>query len=442
MTSEFTSEVYITTENPTSVGNAELSPGFLYIYLILAIITIGGNGMVIISYVIDKSIRLSTPNTYILNLAIADFLVGVFEFLVTFIWSISGANINPPLIPCFLWGWIRHAATLSSAVVVFFLSWDRYKLVSNALTYRRDQTPSKAARRTLIAWVVVFGYVFALHTIGVLLFDGAAGCIPSEAPSQVILFSFFPEFALPLSIIVVLNVIVLLALRRRTFSKIRENFTHENAARTDSSFKGNSEQTSINIPGADKRNLSAKTLDKQERAGRNILDKTYRAGRDGHEIDDKNSEINNFEVTTQNIELEDNPGKQFSERETEQNGHGCNLNATISENCSSENRNVRKESGDKKSCEKSQETKKEMLKLYKAVKALVIFTSIYISCWIPFYVISLLSLIKSDISDYILFLGTLILALNSTINPFLYAAMSMKFRRRFLLLLKCHFLRN
>ncbi|KAJ8043588.1 Muscarinic acetylcholine receptor M1 [Holothuria leucospilota] len=400
MNSELPLENSSTTEIPVSAENEEISPAFLYIYSILAVMTIGGNGIVVISYVIDKSIRLSTPNTYILNLAIADFLVGGFDFLASFIWSVSGADLNPSFVPCFLWSWLRHAGTLASAVVVLLVSWDRYKLVSNALTYRRDQTPGKAALRNVIAWAAVCTYTFILHVVGTWFLSFTPGCIRSRAPNRIIVYTFFVEVLIPVLVIVVLNVKVLLALRQRTKSKLEGAIIQGISLQKDSSFEHNANRKSSNVIPEGNLELSSKTLNTKEEDSKETLE-VGSGSRIGFE----------------------NQGIKYIL--ADQNGTKLGF--------------------EKKKTKKSQnpkETKKKMHKLYKAVKALVIFTSIYISCWIPFYVITLVSLVKSDISDWVSFLGALIISFNSTINPFLYAAMSRKFRRRIFLLLKCQFLRK
>lgn len=427
-----------------------LPPVLLGTYFILAVVTIFGNALVIISYVIDRSIRRSTANAYIFNLAVADFFVGVFDLLATFIWAVSGGSLSPVFIPCFLWGCLQHAMTLFSAIAVAFLSWDRYKLVSDALIYIRDQTPKKAMVRSLIAWFFVILYVTVVHTMGIIFSASlGAGCIQSKIPRKVILVSFFPDFLIPLSITVVLNVSVLLALRRRTLARIEEQIGHHKARRsmgysTNDAVKSgtsNSESSrgqvngNANIQG--ELRISNETLFDTEGfeiqnsvENRSTVNKT--AGNSITEISTQNHEDSSYATKDNVTNRADSVCESKCELRLSHNMKSTVRNTTL--NGSKENiQNLEKKEDIPK------EALRERKKLLKVVKALIVFTLIYIACWIPFYVVSFLSLIKSDLNPWAFYIGALILASNSAINPFIYAVMSMKFRNRFILISKCKF---
>ncbi|KAJ8044152.1 Octopamine receptor beta-2R [Holothuria leucospilota] len=76
---------------------------------------------------------------------------------------------------------------------------------------------------------------------------------------------------------------------------------------------------------------------------------------------------------------------------------------------------------------------RELHKVSKAARKLMIFVGVFCLNWLPFYVIILIDTIV-PVPDWLVTGGSLNVSFNSFINPFLYALMNRRFRHRFLLM--------
>lgn len=84
----------------------------------------------------------------------------------------------------------------------------------------------------------------------------------------------------------------------------------------------------------------------------------------------------------------------------------------------------------------SESARREFKKLHKTIRLLLLFVSVYILCWFPFY-LGLIGRSIIYVEPWINHLLTVFVGLNSVINPFLYAFMSNKYRDRLSLVLRC-----
>ncbi|KAJ8044146.1 Octopamine receptor beta-2R [Holothuria leucospilota] len=84
----------------------------------------------------------------------------------------------------------------------------------------------------------------------------------------------------------------------------------------------------------------------------------------------------------------------------------------------------------------SQSVRREFKKMHKTIRLLLLFVSVYMLCWFPFY-LGLIARSIIYVEPWINHLLTVFVGLNSVINPFLYAFMSNKYRERLSLILRC-----
>ncbi|XP_062412140.1 histamine H3 receptor [Sardina pilchardus] len=133
-----------------------------YILVILAIlmvtliiVVVGGNALVILAFIVDKSLR-NQSNYFFLNLAISDFLVGVFcipiyiPYILTGHWML-GRGL------CKLWLVIDYLLCTASVFNIVLISYDRFLSVTRAVRYRAQQgMTNQAVGKMLMVWVLAF----------------------------------------------------------------------------------------------------------------------------------------------------------------------------------------------------------------------------------------------------------------------------------------------
>jgi len=84
--------------NSTVSADAAPFPGITMVILailmtILVVVVVGGNALVILAFIVDKSLR-NQCNYFFLNLAISDFLVGMHLILQILVFCIAIVHVN------------------------------------------------------------------------------------------------------------------------------------------------------------------------------------------------------------------------------------------------------------------------------------------------------------------------------------------------------------
>ena len=151
----------ISAANSTTVAVGEtltFSPGLTVVIAIIASmmssITIIGNVLVITAFIIDKNLR-KYSNYFILNLSIADLLIGLLIppyapfLLYNRHWRIGR-------VACTIWLVLDYVVGSASVLCIVVISLDRYLLVSRGLKYVADQKVSKAIFIMITVWLIAF----------------------------------------------------------------------------------------------------------------------------------------------------------------------------------------------------------------------------------------------------------------------------------------------
>ena len=55
---------------------------------------------------------------------------------------------------CVVWIIFNQTAVLNSHAAIFLITYDRFKLVQNAMDYTANETPEKALRRICLIWII------------------------------------------------------------------------------------------------------------------------------------------------------------------------------------------------------------------------------------------------------------------------------------------------
>ena len=119
---------------------------------IVSLITIVGNVLVVLSFKVNSQLK-TVNNYYLLSLAFADLIIGVFSmnlytsYILMGYWSLGS-------LACDLWLALDYVACNASVMNLLVISFDRYFSITRPLTYRAKRTPKRAGIMIGLAWLV------------------------------------------------------------------------------------------------------------------------------------------------------------------------------------------------------------------------------------------------------------------------------------------------
>ncbi|KAJ8038974.1 Octopamine receptor [Holothuria leucospilota] len=384
---------------PISAGDVTL----VAITLAMGIITLCGNGFVLVAYFTSKKLsatRKTTQNVYILNLAIADFGVGLVVMLPYSIHMLI-CKRDLPFWVLLMWNTSAQALLYERLYLTVLCSYDRYLLVSDPVRYRCKETPKRAWIRCAVIWVL--NLVLALGTEVWFMFHIVDEGICADGTGNpwkhyhllglgiewMIVIVFLMDFCIPFCLLILCNCLVFVKLRKQVKKKLHENqlnFSHnELSCDTEAASERNEEQCPAVAVISDGQ-LS------------------------GDEKTDEGHKTQKNKLWTSNESF----GRSFHRE-----GTLIELN--------------KKTSGDLRKFNElvmEKRARREYGRVHKAALRLLLFVIVLAVCWLPPFIVGIISAFKEFPEELqsISRITTTILWSNSAIDPFLYSAMNRHFQ--------------
>lgn len=455
------------------------------VYCLIIIITLIGNAFVMAAYKVDERIRARPSSLLILNLSISDFFVGItlifnFVFILYDEWPLGE-------IPCKLWTVLDYTCSYMSVITITLISLDRYWMVKKKLGYRKYQTKKRILITLAICWSVVisfytitaFGYGAMTKTNYVDFSDDCEMEYLYSVPFSAVMIVV--EFAVPFCIIIYLNVVVFMNIRMRTGGLVRTkpdkgsnttSIPSTDAGKsigTDSAsglaFSSNPLYTKKPVPivtisymtkdDVVTPNGDSESTDEKPSKAYEVDDsfEESKASDEGIVTEGANTASNSNGFSNPSVDLNDVDIKTESRTEVELNSENANNNANHVVDGSTVGRlkvqektrplsgaSLNSASSDGLStlsrAKKEQAKKNNRESKRQRRAAIVLFTLViaFAICWLPYQITTIIITIMGDGSVHynIEEVMTNLLWCNSTINPFLYALVTVSFRRNFL----------
>ncbi|XP_071944884.1 5-hydroxytryptamine receptor 1B-like [Antedon mediterranea] len=198
--------------------------GGIVIGWLLSVVTVFGNSLVILAFITEKSLRLNPANLFILNLSVADFLIGAFSFPLNTLWLMFGYWPFGEGV-CKMLLIIDYTACGISVCGIILISLDRYWMLKLKLKYLQFQTTKRVTIMILVSWAAVLPF-YAIPILfwekfrGEQIIDYSVICDIELKSLAYTLVAIFVNL-LPSTIIIYLNSYVFKEIRHRT--RINQN---------------------------------------------------------------------------------------------------------------------------------------------------------------------------------------------------------------------------
>ncbi|KGL72704.1 Muscarinic acetylcholine receptor M5, partial [Tinamus guttatus] len=465
-----------TVVNSSSINHKQLEGHSLWevitiatVSAVVSLITIVGNILVMISFKVNSQLK-TVNNYYLLSLACADLIIGIFSmnlytsYILIGHWSLGS-------LACDLWLALDYVASNASVMNLLVISFDRYFSITRPLTYRAKRTPKRAGIMIGLAWLISF-ILWAPVILCWQYFVGERTVPPEECQIQflyepIITFgTAIAAFYIPVSVMTILYCRIYKETEKRTkdlaelqgsesvaefemikpqkallkscFSCKQQNLVKRE--RCQASWSSSSRSTSATVKAsqavstctdwskADQLTTCSSYASSEEEdklASDSVFQVTYKSPDKGHVQKSKKCVAYKFRLVV----------KADGSQEA---NNGCRK-VKISPCAAALSKEPSIKSMDPNIS--NQITKRKRMVLIKERKAAQTLSAIllaFIITWTPYNIMVLISTFCSDCIPLTLWhLGYWLCYVNSTVNPICYALCNKTFRKTFKMLLFC-----
>ncbi|KFR07013.1 Muscarinic acetylcholine receptor M5, partial [Opisthocomus hoazin] len=446
-----------TVVNSSSINHKQLEGHSLWevitiatVTAIVSLITIVGNILVMISFKVNSQLK-TVNNYYLLSLACADLIIGIFSmnlytsYILIGHWSLGS-------LACDLWLALDYVASNASVMNLLVISFDRYFSITRPLTYRAKRTPRRAGIMIGLAWLISF-VLWAPVILCWQYFVGERTVPPEECQIQflyepIITFgTAIAAFYIPVSVMTILYCRIYKETEKRT-----KDLAELQGSESVAEFQMIKPQKAL-------LNSYASSEEEDKLAADSVFQVTYKSPSKG-----KAEEFNESTDVVVKDQPEENdfenqkyflsPAKGHVEKSKKCMAYKFRL-VVKADGMQEANNGCRKvkispcsaalpKDPSIKSMDpniNNQITKRKRMVLIKERKAAQTLSAIllaFIITWTPYNIMVLISTFCSDCIPLTLWhLGYWLCYVNSTVNPICYALCNKTFRKTFKMLLFC-----
>lgn len=386
----------------------------VYLHGVLGVAVMVTNILVVVTHVRYKKTRTKNMDIYVLYLAVADFLVGLFILFLSFIWGILSFPGLPRLV-CHIWSILKQFSIVFSALIIILLSYDRLLLVMNPFRYHRKQRSIRIHALILTSGLLCLTYCTTIYFASFLF-------VVQEEYRGLNFHICIPEIITNASYLVIVSVLlffipftVLVSINVAFFWKLVENIQAISKMQRRGSRRCFEQRLTV---VGDKQSETSNEINKIQENVRETMEEgdvvhIYRSA--GQQAKLVSLEENKDSIERHTLEIN---VPNLNVRPTQRSSMNCNEYTIRGDTCNPVNTGSRREDKDIF----KENRKNENAKLRHIAKKLSIYVGIFLLCWLPFEVSSCLPIFGIAVPHSVINITGLILLFNSLLNPIIYAA--------------------
>nr|7SRQ_R Chain R, 5-hydroxytryptamine receptor 2B [Homo sapiens] len=202
--------------------------------LMVIIPTIGGNTLVILAVSLEKKLQYAT-NYFLMSLAVADLLVGLFVMPIALLTIMFEAMWPLPLVLCPAWLFLDVLFSTASIWHLCAISVDRYIAIKKPIQANQYNSRATAFIKITVVWLISIGIAIPVPIKGIETDvdnpNNITCVLTKERFGDFMLFGSLAAFFTPLAIMIVTYFLTIHALQKvRLLSGSRQTISNEQRA--------------------------------------------------------------------------------------------------------------------------------------------------------------------------------------------------------------------
>ncbi|XP_069871147.1 5-hydroxytryptamine receptor 2B isoform X1 [Dipodomys merriami] len=188
--------------------------------LLVIIPTVGGNTLVIMAVSLEKKLQYAT-NYFLMSLAVADLLVGLFVMPIALLTIMFEAIWPLPLVLCPAWLFLDVLFSTASIMHLCAISVDRYIAIKKPIQANQYNSRATAFIKITVVWLISIGIAIPVPIKGLetdILNPNNITCeLTKERFGNFMLFGSLAAFFTPLTIMIITYFLTIQALQKKAY---------------------------------------------------------------------------------------------------------------------------------------------------------------------------------------------------------------------------------